>query len=214
MDHYRHSSIFNAHSLDITLIGCGGIGATTALALAKMGVGRLDLWDADYVSSINLATQLHALSEVNNSKVEAVERMLAEFADDTEVNAIGHHVNGSHGVFGSVIISAVDSIEARKEIWQAVLLGGCTYYLDARMASEELHVYCVSMENPTWYDDMLAAEDDTNVIDEPCTSKATIYCSFLAGAIIGKTVKQIVTNVQPPRIFIQNLRNDALTVIS
>ncbi len=213
MDHLRHSSIFNAHNLDVTLIGCGGIGATTALALAKMGVGRLDLWDADYVSSINLATQLHALSEVNNSKVEAVERMIAEFSDDTEVNAIGHHVNGSHGVFGSVIISAVDSIEARKEIWQAVLLGGCSYYLDARMAAEEFHLYCVNMADSSWYDDMLAGEDDANVPELSCTAKATFFCGMVAGGLIGSAVKKIAANQVNPRVLILNMATNNLTVI-
>jgi molybdopterin/thiamine biosynthesis adenylyltransferase len=213
MDHTRHSMIYSAHNLDVTLIGCGGIGSAAALALAKMGVGKLELWDADYVNSINLATQLHALDEVNNLKVEAVERMIAQFSDDTEVSAIGHHVNGSEPSFGYVIISAVDSISARKEIWASILEGGCSFYLDARMAAEELQLYCVDMRDPTWYEDMLGDENDASIPDLPCTAKATFFCGMIAGGMIGSAVKKIATSQLNPKVLVLNMATNNLTTI-
>ena len=213
MDHLRHSMIFSAGQLNVTLIGCGGIGAATALALAKMGVGILELWDADVVDPINLATQLHRLSDTEKFKVDALRDMLFQFSDDTTVITNPRRVTSEDQLYNDIIISAVDSIQARKDVWKAVCNGGTGYYIDARMASEELHVYCVSMQDAAWYDQMLSAEDDANVVEEPCTSKATIYCAFLSAAIVGKTIKQIATHEHPPRIFIQNLRSDALTVV-
>lgn len=214
MNHYRHSMLFNCRDISITLVGCGGIGAATALALAKMGVGELNIWDADVVDPINLATQMHRLLDTQKYKVDAVKEMLAEFSDDTEVLTDCRRVTAEDRLYNYIVISAVDSIQARKDIWKAVTCGGVSYYVDARMASEELHIYFIDMNaDLSWYDQMLAAETDENVLEESCTSKATIYCAFLSAAILGKTVKQIATNERPPRIFIQNLHSDALTVI-
>ena len=214
MDHTRHAALFNASDADISLVGCGGIGAATALVLGKMGVGSLTLFDDDVVNDINLATQLHRLSDTENYKVDAVWAMMREFCDDTHIDGECCRVEAGTQFDTSIVISAVDSISARKDIWEAVKGSVVHWYLDARMASEELHVYTVDFETDTsWYEQMISNESDENVVDEPCTSKATIYCSFLSAAIIGKTIKQIVSGVQPPRVFIQNLRNDALTVI-
>jgi molybdopterin/thiamine biosynthesis adenylyltransferase len=179
-----------------------------------MGVGELNIWDADVVDPINLATQMHRLLDVEKYKVDAVKEMLAEFSDDTEVLTDCRRVTAEDRLYNYIVISAVDSIQARKDIWEAVCRGGVSYYLDARMAAEEFHLHVIDMNGDvSWYDTMLVAETDENVSEEPCTSKATIYCSFLSAAILGKTIRQIATNERPPRIFIQNLRNDALTVI-
>ena len=51
MNHTRHMGIFQVPStFSVTLIGAGGIGATTALTLAKMGVRILQIFDDDTVS--------------------------------------------------------------------------------------------------------------------------------------------------------------------
>ena len=48
----------------VTVIGAGGIGAATCLALAKMGVPFFTIIDDDVVSDVNMPTQLHRLADL------------------------------------------------------------------------------------------------------------------------------------------------------
>ena len=146
MDHSRHMELFDARNLSVTLIGCGGIGALTALVLAKMGVGYLNLYDDDTVDEVNLATQFHRLSNVGRNKGMALEETIQLFADDTmtEVNdyRVDDHIDK---LPGEIIISAVDSIFARKDIWKAAYNSPAHWYLDARMAAEQFRLNTIDL---------------------------------------------------------------------
>jgi molybdopterin/thiamine biosynthesis adenylyltransferase len=214
VDHTRHLDLFDAHNLDVTLIGAGGIWAITALVLGKMGVGSIQLADNDQVDEVNLATQFHRHSDVGRPKVCAVEDLLQEFAADTFVGTTYARVTRDAQMNCAIVISAVDSIQARKDIWEAVKNGHVLYYLDARMAAEEFHLYTVSMKGDiTWYDEMLAAESDETALQEACTRKATIYTAAFSAGHIGNTLKQIAVRDLPPRRVIHNIRTNFLTAL-
>ncbi len=215
MDHTRHADLFRAEDLSLTLIGAGGIGAAAALALAKMGVGHLTVWDDDTVSEFNLATQLHRISDLGRQKVQALCQLVFEFSDDTDFVAIPDRlVPEDHwGLEDYIVISAVDSIAARKGIWQAVRQGRVRWYLDSRMAAEEFHLFTVDMKSDTgWYEQMLAGEDDTNVVELPCTSKATIFTALVAAGQIGSAVKKIAVGQRNPRVLVHNIAANNLMV--
>lgn len=214
MDHLRHSDLFDVSDLSISLVGCGGIGAASALVLSKMGVDGLVLYDGDTVDEVNLPTQFHRLSDLGRSKADAVADLVAEFSDDTIVEAWPKRITGEDALHDRIVISAVDSIQARKDIWQAVKNGRVRWYLDARMAAEEFHLFRVDMKGDiSWYDAMLAGEDDAHVPDLACTAKATIYCAAIAAGQIGMAVKAIATGEEFPRILIHNIRRTVLTAI-
>ncbi len=211
MDHTRHIGIFTASGLNVTLVGAGGIGAMTALVLAKIGVGNLTVYDGDTVSDVNLPTQLHRLGTEGEYKVEALQKTLCLFGDDTNIFPVAERIDGAEPLSGQIIISAVDSISARKQIWKAVRAGHNSWYLDGRMSAEEFHLYAVKMtsqDQVAKYDRMITDEDDQKISELPCTSKATFYCSALSSAIIGRTVRQIATGCVPPYYYVQNLITD------
>jgi molybdopterin/thiamine biosynthesis adenylyltransferase len=216
MNHDRHIGIFNASNLSVSLIGAGGIGAMTALMLAKMGVEVIAVYDDDIVSPENLATQLHRLDTIGQPKVTALQQTLAAFSDDTLVLPCQDRVTANKTLYGKVVISAVDSIQARKDIWAAVNNGSVGWYIDARMSAEEFQMYTIDMENQervAKYDEMIASEDDSRIPDAPCTSKATFFCAALSSAIIGRTVRKIVCGIVPPRFYLQNLITDVVISI-
>lgn len=211
MDHTRHIDLFRAENLSVTLIGAGGIGAASALALAKMGVGSLTIWDDDVVSDVNIPTQLHKLSDIGRPKVVAVEDLVHEFADETDTVGVDERVTSEIGLIDQIVISAVDSITARKQIWQSVKSGKVRWYLDARMGAEIFHLYVVDMQGDTsWYEQMLGGEDDGNVPDLPCTGKATIYTAFIAAGRVGLAVKRIAMGQSNPRVFTYNIVGDSI----
>lgn len=211
MDKTRFSGIFNASNLSVTLIGAGGIGAITGITLAKMGVGHLVVHDDDVVSEENIPTQFHPLSSVGNSKVISLQEQIAMYADETTVIACNTRIAKSSEIFGSVVISAVDSIEARKDIWAALQKNRIKpeYYLDARMGAEEFQLYAVNMQKDySWYDNLLRTTFDSDIPDLPCTEKATFYCACVAAGIIGSTVRKIVTGVEPAKFITYNILSD------
>jgi molybdopterin/thiamine biosynthesis adenylyltransferase len=208
LNHVRHSGIYDASLLSVTLIGAGGIGATTALTLAKMGVRQFEIWDGDTVSEENIATQLHKPAQIGVGKVYALAHTLGEFSDEIiRLDKFMGRVDEHSTICDQIVISAVDSITARQDIWKAVVRGGFEWYLDARMAAEEFQLHIVDARDPTWYDKLITGEREEDVPDEVCTMKATYFCSQIASGLIGSTVRKIVTGLPVPHKIVFNIRN-------
>lgn len=104
----------------VALFGVGGVGAAAAEALARGGVGIIELIDNDTVSVTNINRQLCALdSTVGMPKVEAVANRLRDinpnieiverqmfFLPDTELDFSGY----------DYVIDAIDTVSAKVEI--------------------------------------------------------------------------------------------------
>ena len=73
----------------VAVFGIGGVGGYVAEALARSGVGKLDLIDHDTVALSNLNRQIIALhSTVGQSKVDVMARRIADINPDAQVRAI------------------------------------------------------------------------------------------------------------------------------
>lgn len=71
----------------VAIFGIGGVGGYAAEALARTGVGTLDLIDDDRVCLTNLNRQLFATRKtVGNYKVDAARERIADICPDTVVN--------------------------------------------------------------------------------------------------------------------------------
>ncbi len=76
-------------SLEVTVVGIGGVGSWTAEALARTGVGRLRLIDMDDICSSNINRQSHALENtVGEQKVVAMADRINRINPDCQVEAI------------------------------------------------------------------------------------------------------------------------------
>jgi molybdopterin/thiamine biosynthesis adenylyltransferase len=218
MDHTRHIGIFYAKNYAVTLIGAGGIGAITAITLAKMGIGELYIYDSDVVEEINIATQFHQLSDVGKSKVSALAGSIEAFSGLTPVTyqvRVGD--DGATLPRSDIYISAVDSIASRKEIWKQIALTEvinadyAPWYLDARMGAEYFQLYVVNLGSMEWYREALSRQNDSDIPDEPCTSKATIYTGCIAAGCIGAVVRRIITGQQHGGIFTYDIFKDVIS---
>ena len=73
----------------VAVFGIGGVGGYVAEALARSGVGRLDLIDHDTVALSNLNRQIIALhSTVGERKVDVMARRIADINPGAEVRAL------------------------------------------------------------------------------------------------------------------------------
>jgi threonine dehydrogenase-like Zn-dependent dehydrogenase len=174
----------------VTVIGCGGIGSPTVLALAKMGCADITIYDDDLVEVHNLPNQLHKMDHVGQPKVDGFSKVVEEFTG-FKPKAVVERVSSSHPLEG-VVISGVDSMKARQEIWQAVKYNPLVkLYIDARMGAEVCRIYSVQPVDPTdvrRYESSLYSDEEA--LDAPCTERSIIYNVFVIAGLIGNQVKK------------------------
>ena len=109
-------------SARVAIFGIGGVGGYTAEALARSGVGALDLIDNDTVSLSNINRQIYALhSTVGRPKTEVAAERIADICPDTEVriyNTFFMPENSASFDFSQYdyVVDAVDTVTAKLEI--------------------------------------------------------------------------------------------------
>lgn len=69
----------------VGIAGCGGLGSTVAIALARVGVGRLILVDFDVVEPSNLNRQQYFIDQIGQPKVHALKANLARINPSVKV---------------------------------------------------------------------------------------------------------------------------------
>jgi molybdopterin/thiamine biosynthesis adenylyltransferase len=195
MDFWRQHDVVNQDLINrhpYTLVGAGGIGSVVALALVKMGVRRLEVWDPDIVEEHNLPNQLYRLSDVGRPKVEALADICREFA--------GVSITPRQARFPvpsmprGIVISGVDSMSARSEIWQQIVYNPLVpLYVEGRMGAEEGRVYAVVPHNPdevARYGRTLYSDEEAS--EAPCTARATGYNAFFLAGLLTNQVKRYI----------------------
>lgn len=77
----------------VLVVGLGGVGAYAAEMIARAGVGRMTIADADTVSPSNINRQLIALhSTVGRSKTELMAERLLDINPDLELRAVDRFI--------------------------------------------------------------------------------------------------------------------------
>ena len=77
----------------VLVVGLGGVGAYAAEMIARAGVGRLTIADADTVSESNINRQLIALhSTIGRSKAELMAERLRDINPDIELTVIAKYI--------------------------------------------------------------------------------------------------------------------------
>lgn len=116
MDLSKHLDILdpiNDITKPISIIGCGAIGSTLAVQLARLGVPKLYLYDFDEVELHNITNQMYRQCDVGRSKMEALTEILHEINPELEVHQVGAYKDQA---LNGYVFMAVDNIEIRKEI--------------------------------------------------------------------------------------------------
>lgn len=179
IDYTRGRDWFDPTEVDtrVTVIGAGGIGSSTVLFLSKLGISEITLYDDDLVEAHNLPNQLFPLGKLGFSKVDALAEVARTFgvsklitkqqrwsAEDREEKLRG------------LVISGVDSMEARKEIWKGIKGNFLVpRYWDARLGGEKVVIYSVnprSQRECELYEKTLYSDEEAQ--PDPCTRRAVI----------------------------------------
>ena len=116
---YGENAIEKLNSAHVAVFGVGGVGGYVCEALARAGVGQLDIFDRDTVSVSNINRQIIALhSTVGRSKVEVMKERILDINPECQINA--YHVfympeNANDYDFSKYdyIADAVDTVTAK-----------------------------------------------------------------------------------------------------
>lgn len=195
MDYTRQRDWFDPDKTQAaaTIVGCGGIGSFTALALAKLGVQRLNLVDFDEVDAHNIPNQLFAKWQEGTLKVAALHALLLDL---TGIDADGITCLDKPLQDGipraPVVISALDSMTARADLWEQVRYKlDVKLFLDGRLAGESVLLYAVDPTNPTdvkGYEGTLHSDEEGS--DQPCTARSIIDVGFAIGSLMTRAVRR------------------------
>lgn len=119
---YGDEAVEKLKNARVAVFGVGGVGGYLCEALARAGVGHIDIFDRDTVSLSNVNRQIIALhSTVGLFKVDVMKQRIFDINPDCEVNA--HNVfylpenAENYDLSGyDYIADAVDTVAAKLEI--------------------------------------------------------------------------------------------------
>lgn len=206
----RQEGIFNPAdhpSAHVGVIGLGGIGSFAAMAIAKLGVPNMTLVDFDHVEEHNVPNQFHALDQLGESKATAMRNTVQAYAGTEPDILEGKITEGGFESIPSgqddaetgdydprgVMISGVDSMESRKNIWEhgkIKMNPQVKRYIDARIAGQLIVIYAV---NPMSLDDIDSYEktlhSDGEAMSLPCTERGVIDVGFMCGSVLARMTR-------------------------
>lgn len=109
----------------VGIAGCGGLGSNCAMALARVGIGRLIITDFDIISSDNLNRQYFFNNQIGKLKVYALKENLLRVNPELKVNALDIRLcsNDIIEIFNDcdVIVEAFDLAKMKQMIIETVL---------------------------------------------------------------------------------------------
>lgn len=74
-------------SKKVGIAGCGGLGSNCAVALARVGVGKMTIADFDVIEESNLNRQYYFRHQIGLKKVIALKENIQLIDSDVEINA-------------------------------------------------------------------------------------------------------------------------------
>jgi hypothetical protein len=179
---------------EVTIIGAGGIGAATTLAMAKCGFERIVVYDFDTLDEVNGPNQMLPISRSDYttgdtfygaSKVHALAQLVQQMTLVAIAPRAERYVDQP---LSEIVIAAVDAMEVRRQIWHAAKGDpAVSLLIDGRMGRESLAIHVVDLlDESTWRGYEESLYPDAEAIQIPCTEKATIFTNLQIASWITK----------------------------
>lgn len=160
LDYFQPSSLGNSRC---HIIGCGSVGGNIAVALARLGVTKMTLYDFDKVESHNLANQVFRQQDVGVSKVDALISILAEINPDIEKTIKVQNEGWKGQTLSGYVFLAPDSIEVRRQVVEGNRFNThLKAMFDFRTGLEGAQTYAADWSNPKHIENLLNSMDFTD----------------------------------------------------
>jgi molybdopterin/thiamine biosynthesis adenylyltransferase len=184
----------NLHEYSFHILGCGAIGSSAAVQLARSGAINFFLYDMDIVEDVNIGVSQYDIRHVGLPKVDALSQLLQDINPEVQIEVLDRYFceylyNGEK----DIAILAFDNMDARLEAVEILCkTKQCPkLIIDGRMGAEHYQQYLfekptVKKYQETWY-------SNAEMASEPCNMKATTYCSYMSGSFIANSVRKYAT---------------------
>ena len=109
----------------VGIAGCGGLGSNCAVALARVGIGKLIIADFDVIEDSNLNRQYFFYKQIGESKVQSLQENIQLINPQVVIDA--HDIKlDSQNIIGiykdcDVIVEAFDKAEMKQMILETVI---------------------------------------------------------------------------------------------
>lgn len=214
MVHYdRQLGLFNPNLPEnqppIVIVGAGTIGSWTTLALAKMGLRNITVVDNDTIEPHNIPNQFYK-EHHTKEKVFALRDEVGEYTG-TVISSLFQRFNlaamaSANPNNKAILISAVDNMETRKEIFDYAALHPdlVSLLIDARTGGNAIKVYSVmpvfssvtERYKETLHSDDLSfiQNEEVRALSEvPCTERSIVDVSMVTAGLVCNTVRRFIT---------------------
>jgi hypothetical protein len=212
IDFTRQRDWFDPTSITtrLNVIGSGGIGSLFTVLAGKLGIGEIVIFDNDLVEAHNLPNQFFPLDKVGHTKVDALKGVI-EAMTIAEVTHRHERYDGTEKLRG-LVVSGVDSMEARKQIWQGIKGNFLVpRYWDARIGGEKILIYSVNPRSPVeceLFEKTLYSDEDA--VDDPCTRRSVIDVMGHVGSHLLTGVRQQLAGESPSGFIYHNVKDSNL----
>ena len=188
----RSQDIADLKGVEFHVVGCGAIGSSVAMQLVRLGADNFYLYDFDKVEIPNIGVSQYNEQDVGLPKVGALINHMKRVNVMIKVEGIIDRFTTYEGSKEGILILGLDSMKARRDIVK--MLVKCPYkpkiVIDGRMGAEHYQQYIYNNITMSQYDKNWYSDDESD--PEPCTRKATSYCSNMSGSFIANAAKNIV----------------------
>ena len=188
----RSQDIADLKGVEFHIVGCGAIGSSVAMQLVRLGADNFYLYDFDKVEIPNIGVSQYNEQDVGLPKVGALINHMKRVNVMIKVEGIIDRFTTYEGSKEGILILGLDSMKARRDIVK--MLVKCPYkpkiVIDGRMGAEHYQQYIYNNITMSQYDKNWYSDDESD--PEPCTRKATSYCSNMSGSFIANAAKNIV----------------------
>lgn len=124
-------------TIEVVVVGLGGLGGNVVNQLVRLGVKRLTLVDFDVFSESNLNRQLFSnIDNIGKCKVDVISQELIKINPDLTLKIFNQRVQDINNISGDYLIDCVDNIETKiylaklsKQLGVPLLHGSCGGWL-------------------------------------------------------------------------------------
>lgn len=194
VDISRHRELIDTEKFNhrVTVVGAGATGSFVVLALAKLGIKDIEVYDFDIVEEHNIANQLYSIHDIGKKKVVALQEIVKH---NTGINItvlderfVNQRVEGYFCVM-------VDSMASRKEIFlnSIKLKTSVVLAVEPRMGLDMMRLYNIEPLNVAShkaYEDTLYGDDVAEV--SACGSSMSVITSSIL--VASYVVRQIINH--------------------
>ena len=205
-DQFKRQAKFNPHEVwddfTIHIVGAGGIGSVTGLAVAKIGAKHICLYDDDTIERHNVSNQMLTATSaaIGRAKVADLGGIILDFGGDhINVQPYNRRVTADDPLSGldegqHIVICGPDNMETRKEVFEMCRgNNNVIAFIDGRMAARFFTIHVVQPwheDEANEYADALYSTDEAEEL--PCSDRSVFHTNMVLAAMIAEQARRAV----------------------